>query len=77
MKVDDQVEIKCSEIDPVTMENVEVWRMGRILSCDDFSFKVEFVEGHGNKCETFPVSILEQGDARLIPIMSFSSMFYE
>ncbi len=77
MTIDDQVEIRCSRFNSEKMENIEDWRVGRVVSVDDFSFQLEFMDGRGSESETFPMSILEQGDARLIPIKTFSSMFYE
>lgn len=77
MTIDDQVEVRYSEFDPVKMETVEVWKIGTVLSFDDFNFKLKFSEDDEGEYEIFPMSAFEQGDARLIPVKSFSSMFYE
>ncbi|MDF2612818.1 MAG: hypothetical protein K0S71_604 [Clostridia bacterium] len=75
MKIGDEVQIRCHKFDPVEMETVETWRIGRVLSFDDFSFTLEFVKNHER--ESFPMAMLEERDARLIPISTFASMFYE
>lgn len=77
MQIGDQVQIRCSKFDPMKMENVEAWKIGRVTSFDDFSFKLEFLEDDGSEYETFSMNTFEQREARLIPTSTFSSMFYE
>lgn len=66
-----------TKFDPVKMETVEEWKIGRVLSFNDFNFELEFLEEDEDKHETFPMSVFEQREARLVPVSSFSSMFYE
>lgn len=77
MQIGDQVQIRYSKFDPMEVDNVKAWKIGRVMSFDDFSFELEFLEDNGSKCETFPMITFEQRDARLIPTSTFSSMFYE
>ncbi len=77
MQIDDQVQIRCSKFDPVTLETVEAWKIGTVQSFNDYSFELRFLEDDRSACETFPMSMFEQRDARLIPVHTFSSMFFE
>jgi hypothetical protein len=77
MEPGDQVELRCSYGDARQMEPNEAWKMGTIIACDDLNFQVEFIEEDGHHCETFPMALFEQREARLIPMQTFSSMFHQ